>query len=771
MGTATIGTTSTSWQPRIESSGYIMSSFKPNWSGPKDPGRNRAYYQVIKQEVNLRGGNSVDGFTTISGVRVVAGSSFGDYSKADAFVGNVSGSSFSKYEENVNYIVADDIRYYAGARTTDTDGMTSTRTSPGSSSGFTVEVNGGSGPIQSSNSQQYVKFTFYTLPSEPRSLSLSDVSATSIKLSWSVPTNQGGEGQTVSRYRIQRKEGTGSFVDYATSTTTSYTDTGVSAFTTYGYRVSAENGIQDENNFSPSLRGPYSNTASDTTGSAVDPPSWSRTFANGRVGVSYYDTVFANDADNIFTRAGNDNIPGLSTDTTNFSTGIRYELYGSPTQSGTYDIRLEASNENPTSVDFNDSITIFAPFSPSFSATSFKDGKEDAAYGTSTITVSNATSVSSNVSTIAGLSVSTSSTAVTLSNTPNASGTFSFSVTATGYSDGGTANTTTQTLSVTIDPLEPPVWSDTSLSNDFRVGQEYSTTSNGNNSISASNSATFSVISGSLPAGISDTRTLSGTTAIWTLTGEPTTRGAYSFSVRATNNDGTASPDQTFNGNVTHPPLFTDNTLSDFEQGRSYGDSLSVSTSTSVSWSVSSGSLPSGVTLSAGGTDNSVLTFGGAPDGTGSFSFTITASNSDGSISESFTGTILEVPNWIDNEIGSFVENIFFQDFVEATNNPSYNVVSGSLPTGISLDSSTGEISGTPTTVGETFDFTIRASNADGFIDQNFQGEVQPDLGGGVKVYDGSAWVNREIYVYDGNTWAESKLHIYNGNIWVKSLF
>jgi hypothetical protein len=128
-------------------------------------------------------------------------------------------------------------------------------------------------------------------------------------------------------------------------------------------------------------------------------------------------------------------------------------------------------------------------------------------------------------------------------------------------------------------------------------------------------------------------------------------------------------------------------------------------------------------------------------------------------------------PNWVDNELGSFVETIPYSDSVEATNSPTYTVSAGSLPSGITLNSETGLVSGTPTTVDQAFSFTITATNSDGFISQAFSGTVQPDLGGGIKLYDGSAWGNKEIYAYDGEAWVLGRVHRYNGNIWVKSLF
>ncbi len=481
--------------------------------------------------------------------------------------------------------------------------------------------------------------------------------------------------------------------------------------------------------------------------------------SSATIGVFYQQFLFASNSPTSWSRSGS-LPPGI----TDFFSGGNYFVEGTPTTAGTYSFSVTATNSGGSDTE-SYSITVSAPPNPSWNSTgAFASGKVNVGYY-DTRGTTNANSITGATTNAPGLTASASGTTLVLQGTPTSAGTFNVSATAVGASGTTSANLNT---TVTIAPLVPPTWSDTSLADSFRVGQSYATTSSGNNSVSATNATSFSVTSGSLPTGISGTT--SGST--YTLTGTPTVRGPYSFTLRATNSDGNATPDQTFSGNVTHPPLWTDETLAAFSQGRSYSDAVVVSTSTAVTWSITSGSLPAGVTATASGTNTNTYTLSGTPTGSGAFSFTVQATNSDGTLSKSFSGSILLVPNWIDNTLGNFVNGVEFSDSVSATNSPTYSVTAGSLPAGISLNSSTGLVSGTPTgSVGTAYSFTITATNSDGTISQAFSGTIQPDLGGGIKLFDGTTWENKEIYVYNGTTWVLGRLFVYSGTAWIKSVF
>jgi hypothetical protein len=84
-----------------------------------------------------------------------------------------------------------------------------------------------------------------TVPSAPGTPSLSVISSSQINLSWSASTDPTVAGQTtsgLSGYRLERCSGStgcSAFVQIATPSTTSYSDTGLSASTIYVYRVRA----------------------------------------------------------------------------------------------------------------------------------------------------------------------------------------------------------------------------------------------------------------------------------------------------------------------------------------------------------------------------------------------------------------------------------------------------------------------------------------------------------------------------------------------------
>lgn len=90
------------------------------------------------------------------------------------------------------------------------------------------------------------------------------------------------------------------------------------------------------------------------------------------------------------------------------------------------------------------------------------------------------------------------------------------------------------------------------------------------------------------------------------------------------------------------------------------------------------------------------------------------------------------LPIWSDTTLATPTYNVSYSDGVSATtadnSSITYSLASGSLPSGFSLNSSTGAVTGTYTTPVNVstspFSFTIRAKNASGYIEQAFSWNI-----------------------------------------------
>ena len=169
---------------------------------------------------------------------------------------------------------------------------------------------------------------------------------------------------------------------------------------------------------------------------------------------------------------------------------------------------------------------------------------------------------------------------------------------------------------------------------------------------------------------------------------------------------------------VLAAPAWTDDVLAlTATQNATYTDAVAASGNPTPTYSKSAGDLPAGLTLD---TTSGALT--GTPTTLGDSTFTLTATNSEGSVDKQFTISVVEAlaaPAWTDSVLGSGLKvGTAFTDGVAATGKPTptYSVFSGSLPAGLTLNTATGALTGTPSATG-TFPFTLRASNSEGSVD------------------------------------------------------
>ena len=135
-----------------------------------------------------------------------------------------------------------------------------------------------------------------------------------------------------------------------------------------------------------------------------------------------------------------------------------------------------------------------------------------------------------------------------------------------------------------------------------------------------------------------------------------------------------------------------------------------------ITWSYS-GTLPAGLTFSSAG----VLS--GTPTATASGSITFAATNAYGSANTSLTLTVnaagVSAPVITSYVLFSGVAGSTYSDTLTATGgNITWSIVSGSISP-LSLNSSTGDITGTPSGAGN-LTATFRATNANGTADKRF---------------------------------------------------
>jgi hypothetical protein len=385
------------------------------------------------------------------------------------------------------------------------------------------------------------------------------------------------------------------------------------------------------------------------------------------------------------------------------------QISGTPTTPGTssFTVSVTDSSSPVESASANLSITITAAATAvQITTSSLAGGQTNTAYS-ATLAATGGTSpytwsVSSG-SLPAGLTLSS---AGQISGTPGTAGTSSFTVSVSDSSSP--AQSATANLSIAISASVAALQITTSSLPGGVAKTAYSATEA---ATGGKTPYSWSVSSGSLPAGL----TLSSAGQI---SGTPTTSGTYSFTVQVTDS---SSPAQKATKSHKIPiaasgtPLqITTTSLPSGATGTSYSTTLAATGGkTAYSWSVSSGSLPTGLTLSSSGQ------ISGTPTATGTFSFIVNLTDSSSpaqsitaNLSITISAPVTPVQITTTSLAGGQTGASYSTSLAASGGKTPYSwsVSSGSLPTGLSL-SSAGQISGTPTSAG-TFSFTVKVTDA-----------------------------------------------------------
>jgi large repetitive protein len=207
----------------------------------------------------------------------------------------------------------------------------------------------------------------------------------------------------------------------------------------------------------------------------------------------------------------------------------------------------------------------------------------------------------------------------------------------------------------------------------------------------------FSILSGSLPPGLSLAK--SGL-----ISGTPTQGGAYSFWVELSDqNPPSASwcvpsdAQRQLTITVVTGLSIEQNSLKPAATNTPYNVQLTATGGGSQVWSVKSGQLPAGLTLSSSGL------ISGTPTATGDSTFVVQVTDVNRTDTETYTLSVVQqlkitAPSKsVAGEVG-----VRFSLALKSSGGRPANTwsVEGTLPAGLTLDAATGDITGTPTAAG-----------------------------------------------------------------------
>ena len=397
-------------------------------------------------------------------------------------------------------------------------------------------------------------------------------------------------------------------------------------------------------------------------------------------------------------------------------TGSSITISGTPTTQGTFNFTLRVTDTLGQFATRALSITINLPAAPNITTTTLPAGTIGQTYnqavlasGTGTLTFS---IVSPGTGTLPpGLTLNASGT---ITGAPTSTGTFPFTVRVAdtfGQSD-------TQALSILVRTDNPPQIATPSLPSGT-VGVAY-----GPSALQATGgigTLTWNISAGSLPPGL----TISPSTgSSVNISGTPGTQGTFNFTVRVVDSLG-QSDTQALSITVNQPPPLniTTTTLPAGTVNQAYTQTVAATGGFGAkTWSISAGALPGGLDLTP-----TTGVISGIPVAAGTSNFAVRVQDAAGQSDTENLSITINLPAPPDITTTSLPTGNISQNYSETvavtggTAPLAFNIVSpgtGTLPPGLTLNTVTGTIAGTPTATG-TFPFTVRV--ADSFGQQDTQ--------------------------------------------------
>lgn len=178
---------------------------------------------------------------------------------------------------------------------------------------------------------------------------------------------------------------------------------------------------------------------------------------------------------------------------------------------------------------------------------------------------------------------------------------------------------------------------------------------------------------------------------------------------KVTVNGGTLNGEDKITGTVKYTPSITTASLPEGKVNEEYSASLTADGSEPIEWSVTQGSLPTGLSLSKDGKIT------GTPTAPGEYIFTVTASNDAGSVSKELTihvkdvDPIYSIQNSGDISFANAIEGYTPEVKTITITNDGNQPITLDQPSSTSFD--VGTLSKTELNVGETAEFTVQPKN------------------------------------------------------------